>query len=164
VCLEPGLVRTWAAGAAPLDAEYEWHRAAKAWQTPGACEDVMAKLTPESLAAALVATGVPADAAAEAAGHVDDTMKRCILALYRSAVHAGAEWGPDLARVAAPGLVLWGERDPYAAARFGERLAVRTGARFVSLADCSHWWQLERPSEVAAELRALWAAGSPRVA
>lgn len=42
----------------------------------------------------------------------------------------------------APELVLWGERDPYAVPRFGARLAERTGARFVSFPDCSHWWQL----------------------
>jgi pimeloyl-ACP methyl ester carboxylesterase len=52
--------------------------------------------------------------------------------------------------------VLWGERDPYAAARFGARLAERTGARFVSLPGCSHWWQLERPAVVADELRRFW--------
>jgi pimeloyl-ACP methyl ester carboxylesterase len=52
--------------------------------------------------------------------------------------------------------VLWGERDPYAAPRFGARLAERTGARFVSLPGCSHWWQLERPDDVADELRRFW--------
>lgn len=61
-----------------------------------------------------------------------------------------------LRRVTAPGLVLWGERDPYAAARFGARLAERTGARFVSLPGCSHWWQLERPAAVADELWRFW--------
>jgi len=85
-------------------------------------------------------------------------MKRCILALYRSAVNTGSEWEPDLGRVRAPGLVLWGEKDPYAAARFGARLAERTGARSVSFPGCSHWWQLERPDEVARELQRLWVA------
>ncbi len=85
-------------------------------------------------------------------------MKQCILNLCRSAVHAGAEWEDDLRRVSAPGLVLWGEKDPYAPAEFGARLAQRTGARFVSFPGCSHWWQLERPIEVAAELQRLWAS------
>jgi len=84
-------------------------------------------------------------------------MKRCTLALYRSAVHVGAEWEDDLRPVLAPGLVLWGGKDPFAAVRFGERLAGRTRARFVSFRDCSHWWQLERPAEVAAELSRHWA-------
>lgn len=85
-------------------------------------------------------------------------MKRCILSLYRSAAHAGAEWESDLGRVTARGLVLWGAEDPYAAPRFGDRLAGRVGARFISFPGCSHWWQLQRAGEVAAELEAFWSS------
>src|SRR5262249_705567 len=60
-------------------------------------------------------------------------------------------------RVWGAGLVLWGEKDPFAAVGFGRRLAQRTQAGFVSFRDCSHWWQLERPAEVAAELSQHWA-------
>ena len=155
--LEPKLIRTWAVGGAPLDPEYEWHKVAKLWQTPEVGEQVMEKLTPETLAPGLVAAGVPAEDAAEAAGHVDATMKRSILALYRSGVRVGAEWEHGLSRVGGRGLVLWGADDPYAAPVFGSRLASRTGARFVTYAGCGHWWQLERPGEVAKELEALWA-------
>jgi pimeloyl-ACP methyl ester carboxylesterase len=119
VSLRPDLARTWAAGGAPLDPEYVWHQAAQTWQTPEVGERAMEKMTPDALRRALVAAGVPETDAAETSPHVDAMMKRCILALYRSAVHAGAEWTPDLARVTAPGLVLWGERDPYAEPRFG---------------------------------------------
>jgi len=156
VSVRPQAVRSWAVGGAPLDPDYEWHQAARAWQTPGMGERVMESLTPGSLQQALVAAGVPAADAMETARHVDPTMKRCILALYRSAVRVGMEWSDDLQRVTAPGLVLWGERDPYAAARFGARLAERAGARFVSFPGCSHWWQLERPADVADELRRFW--------
>jgi pimeloyl-ACP methyl ester carboxylesterase len=158
VSVQPTLVRSWAAGGAPLDREYVWHQAAQAWQTPGMGEKVMGSTTPETMRAALVAAGVPPVHAAKAAAGVDDTMKQCILALYRSAVHAGAEWEDDLRHVSAPGLVLWGEKDPFAAVPFGERLAQKTRARFVSFPGCSHWWQLERPAEVAAELGRHWAA------
>ena len=158
VSVRPGTVRSWAAGAAPLDREYVWHQAAQAWQTPGRGERVMAGLTAETLQAALVAAGVPAPDAAKAGGKLDATMKRCILDLYRSAVHAGAEWEDDLRRVSAPGLVLWGEKDPYASVEFGARLAERTGAHFVPFAGCSHWWQLERPADVADELQRFWSA------
>jgi len=158
VSVRPTLVRSWAAGGAPLDREYVWHQAAQAWQTPGMGEKVMAGMTPETMQAALVGAGVPpADAATTAAG-VDDTMKRCILALYRSAIHAGAEWEDDLRRITAPGLVLWGEKDPFASVRFGERLAEKTRARFAIFPGCSHWWQLERPAEVAAGLQRHWAS------
>ena len=157
VSVRPDAVRSWAAGGAPLDRGYVWHQAAKAWQTPGMGEKVMAGMTADALAAALAAGGVPAADAAEAASHVDPTMKDCILKLYRSAIRAGDEWEDDLGRVSAPGLVLWGEKDPYAAVEFGARLAKKTRARFVSFAECSHWWQLERPGEVAAELEQHWA-------
>jgi pimeloyl-ACP methyl ester carboxylesterase len=83
-------------------------------------------------------------------------MKRSILALYRSAVRVGTEWEGDLGRVPSRGLVLWGENDPYAAPVFGSRLASRTGARFLPFAGCSHWWQLERPDDVANALEAHW--------
>ena len=159
-CLEPELVRTWAVGAAPLDADYVWHKAAQLWQTPTVGEQVMERLTPEALAGALEAAAVPPADARPAAERCDATMKRCILRLYRSAVRVGAEWGPDLARLRAPGLVLWGERDPYAAPEWGERLARRTGARLVVFPACSHWWPLERPAEVAAALTDLW-KGTP---
>jgi pimeloyl-ACP methyl ester carboxylesterase len=156
VSLRPEAVRSWAVGGAPLDPDYEWHQAARAFQTPGMGERVMESMTAEGLQQALVAAGVPAADATETARHVDPTMKRCILALYRSAVQVGAEWTDDLKHVTAPGLVLWGERDPYAAARFGARLAERTRAPFVSFPGCSHWWQLERPDGVADELRRFW--------
>ena len=155
--LRPTLVRSWAAGGAPLDREYVWHQVAQAWQTPGKGEQIMAAMTPEAMTAALVSAGVPPADAAKTTARVGPTMKRCILALYRSALHVGAEWEDDLRHVSAAGLVLWGEKDPFAAVRFGERLAQRTQARFVSFRDCSHWWQLERPAEVAAELSQHWA-------
>ena len=154
--LEPKLIRTWAVGGAPLDPAYEWHKVAKLWQTPEVGEQVMETITPETLTSGLVAAGVPAADAAEAARHVDATMKRSILALYRSGVRVGAEWEHGLARVGGRGLVLWGADDPYAAPVFGSRLASRTGAGFVTYAECGHWWQLERPGEVAKELEALW--------
>jgi pimeloyl-ACP methyl ester carboxylesterase len=87
---------------------------------------------------------------------MDEVMKQCILKLYRSAVNVGAEWEDGLKRIPPGGLVLWGEDDPYASASFGARLGERTGSRFRSFPGCGHWWQLQRPDEVAAELRTLW--------
>src|SRR5262250_2144816 len=67
VSLRPTLVRSWAAGGAPLDREYVWHQAAQAWQTPGKGEQVMAMMTPQTMTAALAAAGVPPADAAETA-------------------------------------------------------------------------------------------------
>lgn len=154
--LRPDMVRTWAVGSGPLDTAYVWHEAAQRWQAPGVGEKVMERLTPDVLSGALSAAGVPAEDAAAAATHLDPTMKQAILALYRSAIAVGEEWGAGLSRIVAPGLVLWGERDPYAGPEWGRRLAQRTGARLVVFPECSHWWPLERPREAAAELQAHW--------
>jgi pimeloyl-ACP methyl ester carboxylesterase len=158
VSIRPGAVRSWAAGAAPIDREYGWHQAARAWPTPGMGEKAMAGMTAQTLQTALASAGVPAADAAKAGEKLDATMKQCILNLYRSAVNAGTEWEDDLRRVSAPGLVFWGEKDPYASVEFGARLAEKTRARFVPFAGCSHWWQLERPADVAGELQRFWSA------
>lgn len=158
VSLRPDIVRTWAAGGAPIDPEYEWHPTARLWQTATVGEALMEQTTPELMRMGLVAAGVPEAYAAYAASRVDATMKHCILQLYRSGVHVGAEWERDLRRIAAPGLVLWGADDPYASAHFGARLAARTGARLVTFPGCGHWWQLQRADAVVAELERLWAA------
>src|SRR5947209_3852347 len=123
VSLRPDLIRTWACGNGPADAEYVWHDIAQQWQTPGLGEQVMEAFTPDAMAEALAAAGVPAESARESAQHVDATMKDAILRLYRSAVRVGAEWQPDVEKVTRPALILWAKDDPYVAARFGERLA-----------------------------------------
>jgi pimeloyl-ACP methyl ester carboxylesterase len=160
--LRPELVRSWAMGGAPVDAEYVWHQAARIWQTPEAGEQFMEAMTPDAIRAALAAGGVSETDAEVAVAHIDETMKRCILPLYRSAVSVGAEWEGDLGRLPSLGLVLWGEKDIYVAPSFGERLAARTGAKYVCYPGCSHWWELDRPDEVAAELQALWATAKER--
>jgi pimeloyl-ACP methyl ester carboxylesterase len=155
-CLRPELVRSWTMGAGPLDPEYVWHKAAQTWQTPEVGEQAMARTTPEAMEKALTAAGVPADDARAAAAHVDETMKRCILRLYRSAIKVGEQWTPDLARLTAPGLILWGELDPFAPPVWGERLAARTGAKLVVFPGCSHWWPLQRAADVATLLTQHW--------
>jgi pimeloyl-ACP methyl ester carboxylesterase len=159
-CLRPDLVRSWTAGGAPLDTTYVWHKAAQIWQTPAVGEQAMERTTRAALENALATAGVPAADAHEASQRMDDTMKRCILRLYRSAIDVGKEWGPDLDRLPAPGLLLWGEQDPYAGPEWGERLARRTGARLVVFPGCSHWGPLQRPAEVAAELDRHWREGA----
>jgi pimeloyl-ACP methyl ester carboxylesterase len=158
VSLRPDLVRTWACGDGPVDVEYVWHDLAQQWQTPGVGEAVMAALGGQALVDGLVAGGVPADVAPEVARHVDDTMKACILGLYRSAVRVGAEWQAGVERVTRPALVLWSRDDPYVAPRFAERLAARVGGELVLFDRCGHWWPYERAAEAAAALERFWAA------
>lgn len=158
VCVRPDLVRTWAAGGGAIDESYVWHPMARMWQTPGLGEQVMAGMTPDLLATALVNEGVPEDAARAVTSRVDDRMKRCILPLYRSALEVGKEWGPDLDQVQRPGLLIWGANDPYMGVEFAKRMARRTRAKFVLLENTSHWWPVQRPAEAAAALERFWAS------
>lgn len=103
----------------------------------------MAQLDAEQFSQHLKQLGVPSHLAAETASHMDDRMKNCILRLYRSAVHVGGKWEPDLARVTSPGLVLWGVSDPACPAEFADRLGRATKARRVLKLDAGHWFLLE---------------------
>ena len=156
VSLRPDLIRTWACGNGPIDREYVWHDLARQWQTPGVGESIMSVMTADALAEGLPASGVPAEDARVVAAHVDDVMKDCILRLYRSAVHVGAEWEDDVARITRPALVLWGHDDPYVSPRFAERLAKRVRGELVLFEGCGHWWPHERPHEAAQTLERFW--------
>ena len=158
VSVRPDLVRTWACGDGPIDAEYVWHDTAKQWQTPEVGEQFMAMMTPEMMVDGLAAVGIPPAIAKEMSGFIDATMKDCILRLYRSAVHVGAEWQADVERVRRPALILWSRDDPYVEPRFAERLAQRVRGELVFFEGCGHWWPLERPAEAAAALERFWAA------
>jgi pimeloyl-ACP methyl ester carboxylesterase len=151
------LLSTVACGGAAVDTGYEWHPLAQVWQTPGEGERYMAEeLTDEFGITHLVENGVPREDAERnmwLTPHGKDT----ILRLYRSAVHIGREWQPDLERQTVPALVLWGRTDPYVPLEFGERLAERMRGELVTL-ECGHWWPYERPAETAAALQRHWAA------
>lgn len=155
--LRPDLVRTWAGGSGPVSGDYEWHEFAKIWQTPGAGEQWMAALDPSEYSRQLESFGIPADLASQTAERIDDTMKNCILRLYRSAVTVGAEWEPGLANVAAPSLVFWGVEDPACPVAYADKLGGAMHAPVLKL-DCGHWTPLQKPGEIAQALRAHWAA------
>jgi pimeloyl-ACP methyl ester carboxylesterase len=150
-----GLLASVACGGAAVDADYPWHPLAQVWQTPGEGERYMAEeLTDEFGISHLVENGVPPEDA-ERNIWLNDYGKETILELYRSAVHIGAEWQPDLERITVPAAVIWGRHDPYVPLEYAERLAPRMNAELVVL-DCGHWWPFERPRETAEALLALW--------
>jgi pimeloyl-ACP methyl ester carboxylesterase len=155
--IRPDLVRTWTGISGPIDPGYEWHKIAKIWQTPGEGERWMAELDLDAFAEQLTGNyRVPSEEARIAASHFDDAMKASILALYRSAVHVGAEWSPALANVAAPALVMWGIEDADVPHRFADSLGEATHARAVVKLRTAHWPFLEQPADVARELEAHW--------
>jgi pimeloyl-ACP methyl ester carboxylesterase len=108
----------------------------------------------DALAPGLAEAGRPhADAAAS---KIDDTMKQCILTLYRSAVDLGAEWQPTVERNERPALVIWGTNDPYCSDDpYAQRLADRTHSE-VRLVEGGHWAMFERPAETARILEEFW--------
>ena len=157
VSLRPDLVRTWAAGSGPLDTDYVWHETAKIWQTPDAGEKLMKALTPDAMTGALASQGLEPAYARAVSELIDEPMKTCILALYRSATKVAEDWTP-LASPCPPGLVLWGADEPGGPAEYGQRLAERTGAKFVRFEGTSHWWPHQRAAEAAALLNEHWAS------
>jgi pimeloyl-ACP methyl ester carboxylesterase len=154
------LLHSWVSDAAGLgDVGFEWHEFAKIWQTPGAGEqffrDQLA-LSIEERAVTFEGFGVPAKRARDMASWIDATMAECILDLYRSAVHVGREWGPAIARVAKPGLVVVPENDPFLAAGGAERTAAACKAAVARLDGVGHWWPVEAPSRGAEMLSRFW--------
>jgi pimeloyl-ACP methyl ester carboxylesterase len=156
--LRPDLIRTWAVGGGAIHKDYVWHDMARMWQTPGVGEQVMQSMTGDALKAALGGAGIPAALLDDFASHIDDTMKSCILPLYRSAVNVGTEWDAELDNIPKGGLLIWGADDPYMQVEFAQKLARRVGARIVSLPETGHWWPMQRPAEAAKLLEEHWAS------
>jgi pimeloyl-ACP methyl ester carboxylesterase len=158
--LRPDLVRSIAVGGGPIDEHYVHHAGWAAMGQPGIGEQWEANANAEQTAAALERMGVPAQFAAMNCISTPGAAY-CLLRLYRSAMDIGAEWGPDLARITASALLIWGEYDLAAPIETGRRMATRIGADFLAL-PTDHFWPYEAPNETAAALRHLWARSEPR--
>ena len=92
------------------------------------------------------------------ASHVDDTMKDCILQLYRSAAVGFGEWHDAVDAISRPGSrPLGGRRSVRHRRTSASGSPQRTGARLVMFPDSGHWWPVTKPAEVAAALEAHWA-------
>jgi pimeloyl-ACP methyl ester carboxylesterase len=150
----PELLRSYTLSNGAITDRFKWHDLAVQWQTPEVGEEIMATLTPEAMAPGLAGAGHPS--AETAAAAMDDTMKRCILALYRSATDLPGDWAPTGA-VALPGLVVWGKDDPVDPPASGQRFAEVTGARIVLL-DGGHWAAVEHPQQSATAMEDFWAS------
>jgi pimeloyl-ACP methyl ester carboxylesterase len=100
--------------------------------------------------------GVPSAEAVALAGAIDRTMADCILALYRSAVNVGQEWGPDFRDVPAPGMVLLPSEDPFLSADGARSAANEAGAQVTELPGLGHWWMVQDPAKGAAVLEDFW--------
>jgi len=162
VSTRPDLVRSWVTDAASLGhTDVKWHAVARIWQTPGEGEEFFEQqlaLPVEQRAAAYELFGVPHDEAVRMAGWVDRTMADCILALYRSALDVGREWGPDFHDIPVPGLVVAPSEDPFLAHDLARAAAARAGAGVVELDGLGHWWMLQDPERSASVLDQFWSS------
>lgn len=157
ILARPDLINSWVLGGGVCADDFLWHRQARIWQNAGLGErwrDHFLSLDVNTRAGMLVAAGLPEIDAADVSAGMDRRMFDHILPLYRSEPYL-EDWAFDPNATYPPGLVLWGRQDPYQAAEFGRVAAAASGARFREL-ECGHWWQVERPDEVGAELTAHW--------
>jgi pimeloyl-ACP methyl ester carboxylesterase len=167
VATHPELVRSWAIDLAGcFDPQYVWHDNARTWQTPGAGEALIARrlaTPPADRAGAYVSRGMSERAAAHCTEAFDESMGRCILALYRSAAQPKmAEWGANVAGLRLrPGLVIIPADDPYTGGEaLARRTAERANAQVALLTGLGHWWLCEDPERGAAAYGSFIAAAS----
>lgn len=159
----PDLVRTWVADSVGVyHDDYAWGGLAEQWQTPGLGEEVMAAIIAQpssELASFLVALGMNAAIADRLVPGIDDTMGKCILGVYRSAVQpAMRKLGKQLETAAArPGMAMFPTEDQGVGTDEQRRhSAVRAGARVEFLPGRGHFWMTEDPRGAASLLSAFW--------
>jgi len=160
VSTRPDLVRSWVTDVAGMgDVDFEWHDLAKVWQTPDEGEaffEQQSAASPEERGPVFEMFGVPAERAVTLASWGDDVMAQSILALYRSAVDVGREWGPDFKDIPKPGLVLVPSEDPFLSDVGAVKSAHRSGASLEKLEGIGHWWMLQDPARGAQALESFW--------
>jgi len=141
--------------AVPLLTGYRWHWVAQIWRRRPLGELANATTSKSSLALLLrQARGdrdpMPPEFVDMVWRHWDKGTRDATLALYR---HADpdrlARAGQNLARLACPALVVWGDRDIYLPTRFGAAYAaVLPGAELRIEPGAGHWPWIERPELV----------------
>jgi len=162
--LRPDLVRTWVCDVMGVfHPSFRWHEFALLWQTPEVGEQYIGIQLRSPLAervGVLEAAGIPREVGARIAAEWDETMGRCILALYRSApVEELQRWAADLGHAAViPGLVIIAPIDPFGSDPAAAiEIADRLGASRALLEQHGHWWMLHDPDAAAEMLRHFWA-------
>ncbi len=163
VAERPDLLTTWATDCAGLiHPAYEWHDAAQQWQTPDVGEAAVAQMTGGSLAdklAMLGSLGITGDAATHMATAMNETMARCVLSLYRSAVQPALRQLGDQAEAAEqrPGLCVIATADHYTGTPDMARdSARRLAAQAFVLEGAGHWWMVQQPAAAADAFVAFW--------
>ncbi|MDQ6945705.1 MAG: alpha/beta hydrolase [Actinomycetota bacterium] len=155
------MLRSWVADVGNImHPNYEWHEAAKLWQTPGAGESYFQRQGasgPGPQIALFERMGVPHEDAPGLAGAIDAPMASCILDVYRSAMpNPYSQWSDAWGHTAAPGLVLNPTEDPFGQQDMAAEVASMLGAGFETLDGLGHFWPLQGPDVAAAALDRFW--------
>jgi pimeloyl-ACP methyl ester carboxylesterase len=163
VMTRPELVRSFVTDAVGfIHPEFAWHALAKIWQTPGAGEKYMTDLAAVSLEQRTVqlrSFGVSASYARRMA-EANPVRDRSILDLYRSATTIHVDWSAS-SRPIPPGLLVLGDKDPFAAPDKSIALATELGMQTRLLPNTGHFWPSQSPGPAAAILREFWASLAP---
>lgn len=144
--------------AVPFLPGYRWHPVARVWRRRLAGEVFMGLSTKGGmrlLAKRQSETQVPESVLEEAIDGIwkyfDHGTQRAILRLYRSAPEdLLEEVGRDLHKIAAPTLVVWGERDPYLDKSFAHAYADAVGgpSETYIVEGAGHWPWYEKPEVI----------------
>mgnify|MGYP000212220921 CR=1 FL=1 len=164
VATRPELVRSWAMDVGGIvHPDYEWHDMAQLWRTPEIGEQTIAGMMGASVDDKVVlfeSLGMPPEIGRQVALANDETMGRCILALYRSAdpEDMAPIWEALPTKAATrPGLVIIPTEDHFVGPLENSRaVAERAGAQTATFEGLGHWWMLEDPEQAAAALDGFW--------
>ena len=153
----PEILRSWTIICAPVWPAYRWHFFARLWQTPWLGEASMAVMRKPMVPPFLRFWKMPRALAKAEAAHADATMKRSILALYRSGRSIGARWAAGEEFNAKNGMFVFAKNDPFMRASDARGFADQLGVRFEEI-DAGHWLIAETPDVISERLGTFWAA------
>jgi pimeloyl-ACP methyl ester carboxylesterase len=159
--VRPDLIRSWIVCNAVIDPDYRGHRVARIWNRPIFGEIFMMVSRPRQIAATLAGQGVPHDIADEEGRLWRLPDKRAaILALYRSAkgLSFAHDWAIGTDAIPKPGLLIWGENDPYVPLAVAQRYSRRTNTQLEVIADAGHWAIAEKSAEVSRAIQKFWSS------
>jgi pimeloyl-ACP methyl ester carboxylesterase len=149
----PGLARRLVLiNAVPLLEGFSWHGPARLWRRRLLGELAMGSTPRWLMARELRAAATHPETWSESRlaalwEQFDQGTQRALLRLHRDADEARlAELGRHLDELTAPTLLLWGDSDPWFAARFADAYAARLpNATVEHIADAGHWPWLDQP-------------------
>jgi pimeloyl-ACP methyl ester carboxylesterase len=140
--------------AVPLLEDFRWPALIRRLRSPILGELLMGSVNRRWLARSLRSGAASAGAWDEQRldsvwAQFDQGTQRAILRLHRSIDPAGlAAAGSGLEGLAAPGLVVWGEADPWLDSAYARVYAQRLGAELALITGGGHWPWLDRPEVI----------------